>query len=160
MPSWFRRKEPEPDPAAIFTDLRDMVLLEPPPDPGSWSALMEMGTEDGVASVVAVSDGTTSLYTSTGGGLIGAGDHASVAAANQAFLAAIEGSRSAIPVTDGYPLPGAGEIRFSVRWPDGTRGSAVAEDEALAAGDHPLSEAFAAGHDVISAMREVDERSG
>ena len=159
MPSWFRRKKDEPDPAAIFTDLRDMVLLEALPDPEGWAALMEMGTEGGVASVVAVSDGTTSLYTSTGGGLIGAGEHASVAAANQAFLAAIEEARAAIPVTDTYPLPGDGEIRFSVRWPDGTRGSAGAEDEALAAGDHPLSAAFAAGHDVISAMREVDERA-
>src|SRR5262245_49499282 len=160
MPSWFRRKQSEPDPATIFNDLRDMVLREPLPDPGTWVALMEMGIENGVASVLAASDGTTSLYTSSGGGLIGAGDHASVAEANRAFLAAIEGARAAIPVTDEYPLPGDGEIRFSVRWPDGTRGSAVAEDEALAAGDHPLSAAFAAGHDVISALREVEERVG
>jgi hypothetical protein len=158
VPNWFRRKKDDADPAAIFTELRDLVLLEPLPEPGTWVALMEMGTAGGVASVVAASDGTTSLYTSTGGGLIGAGDHDSVAEANRAFLATIEELRAVIPATDAYPLPGEGEIRFSVRWPDGTQGSAVAEDEILASGGHPLSAAFAAGQDVITAMREIEER--
>jgi hypothetical protein len=159
VPNWFRRKKDEADPAAIFTELRDMVLLEPLPEPGSWVALMEMGTGGGVASVVAVSDGTTSLYTSTGGGLIGAGDHATVAETNRAFLATIEQLRAVIPATDACPLPGEGEVRFSVRWPDGTQGSAVAEANLLASGGHQLSDAFAAGQDVITVMREIDEDS-
>jgi hypothetical protein len=135
-----------------------MVLLGPLPEPGSWVALMEMGIDRGVASVVAVSDGSTSLYTSTGGGVIGAGDHASVAEANSAFLASIEQLRPVIPPTDAYPLPGSGEVRFSVHWPDGSRGSAVARNEELAEGTHPLSAAFAAGQDVITAMREAEEQ--
>jgi hypothetical protein len=118
---------------------------------------MEIGTGGGVASVVVVSDGTTSLYTSSGGGLIGAGDHESVAATNRTFLATIDRLRAAIPATPAFPLPLDDEVRFSVRWPDGTRGSAVAPEEELAAGGHSLSPAFAAGHDVISAMREIEE---
>ena len=156
----FRRREASRDgPAAIFEDLRDQVLLAPLPQPDTWAALMEMGMGDGVASVVVVSDGTTSLYTSSGGGVIGAGDHASVADANQAFLATIDRHRAAIPPTESFPLPLDGEIRFSVRWRDGTRGSAAAGNDELASGTHALSEAFAAGHDVISAIREIDKAS-
>jgi hypothetical protein len=152
-----RRDRGRDDPAAIFEELRDQVLLAPLPVPGSWAALMEIGTGGGVATVVVVSDGTTSLYTSSGGGVIGAGDHASVADANQAFLATIDRYRAAIPPTESFPLPLDGEIRFSVRWRDGTRGSAAAANDELASGMHALSEAFAAGHDVISAIREIDE---
>jgi hypothetical protein len=151
-----RRDRGRADPATIFEELRDQVLLASLPEPGSWAALMEIGTGGGVASVVVVSDGTTSLYTSSGGGLIGAGDHESVAAANRAFLSTIQRLRAAIPATESFPLPLDDEIRFSVRWPDGTRGSAVAVEEELASGDHVLSAAFDAGHDVISAMREIE----
>jgi hypothetical protein len=151
-----RRDESREDPAAIFEELRDQVLLAPLPQPDTWAALMEIGTGGGVASVVVVSDGTTSLYTSSGGGLIGAGDHVSVAAVNRALLDTIERHRAAIPATESFPLPLDDEIRFSVRWPDGTRGSAVALEKELASGDHVLSAAFAAGHDVISAMREIE----
>jgi hypothetical protein len=153
----FRRHDQgRDDPAAIFTELRDQVLLGPLPEPDSWVALMELGTGGGVASVVVVSDGTTSLYTSSGGGLIGAGDHESVAKVNRAFLGTIQRLRAAIPASETFPLPLDDEIRFSVRWPDGSRGSAVASDDELASGQHALSAAFAAGHDVISAMREIE----
>jgi hypothetical protein len=152
-----RRDRGRDDPAAIFDELRNQVLLATLPQPDTWAALMEIGTGGGVASVVVVSDGTTSLYTSSGGGLIGAGDHESVAATGRAFLATIDRLRAAIPTTPGFPLPLDDEVRFSVRLPDGTRGSAVAPEVELAAGGHALSAAFPAGHDVISAMREIEE---
>ena len=37
----------------------------------------------GFATLIAMSEGTTSLYLSTGGGVIGAGQHPSVGAANR-----------------------------------------------------------------------------
>ena len=151
------RRDADDDGPGIFEELRDQVLLGPLPQANTWAALMELGTGGGVASVVVVSDGTTSLYTSSGGGLIGAGDHVSVAEVNRAFLATIERLRAAIPATESFPLPAEGEVRFSVRWPDGSRGSAMAREEILASGEHALSAAFAAGHDVITAMRAVEE---
>jgi hypothetical protein len=156
----FRLRRDMDDGPGIFDELRDQVLLEPLPQPDTWAALMELGTGGGVASVVVVSNGTTSLYTSSGGGLIGAGDHATVAEANRAFLATIEGLRATIPSTETYPLPTDGEVRFSARWPDGSRGSAMAREEILASNEHPLSAAFAAGDDVITAMRQIEESGG
>jgi hypothetical protein len=154
-----RRSNGPAKPAAIFTTLRSQVLTGNLPEPGSWAALMELGTGGGIASVVALSDGSTSLYTSVGGGIIGGGGHESVVLANQSFLATIERLRPLIPTISAadYPLPREGDVRFSVRWPDGARASAVASAELLAAGGHPLTPAFAAGHEVISALREVEE---
>jgi hypothetical protein len=152
-----RRRDMDDHDPGIFVELRDQVLLGPLPQQDTWAALMDLGTGGGVASVVVVSDGTTSLYTSSGGGLLGAGDHESVADVNRTFLATIERLRASIPATETFPLPAEGEVRFSVRWPDGSRGSAAAREEVLASGEHALSAAFAAGHDVISAMREVEE---
>jgi hypothetical protein len=45
-----------------------------------WGALMETGYLRGTATLVTLADGTTSLYLSTGGGIIGGGFRADVPA--------------------------------------------------------------------------------
>jgi hypothetical protein len=40
-----------------------------------WGVMMEIGYSKAVASLVAVADGTVSLYFSNGGGIIGLGPH-------------------------------------------------------------------------------------
>jgi hypothetical protein len=83
----------------VFQGLRRTILDLDPAESGLdrftagrtvWGALMEMGYPNGAATLVSLADGTTSLYTSTGGGTIGGGFHAQVAAATQSFLAAVE----------------------------------------------------------------------
>ena len=69
---------------------------------------METGYEEAVATLVAVADGTTSLYFSNGGGVIGAGTHAAVAEASRALL---ETGRDALPALapmEDPPLPDVG----------------------------------------------------
>jgi hypothetical protein len=46
---------------------------------------MDWSMDNGTATLVAYDDGTTSLYTSTGGGVIGAGSHGEVRDAAEAF---------------------------------------------------------------------------
>jgi hypothetical protein len=43
--------------------------------PHVWAALLDWGLRGGSATIVAVADGTVSMYTSAGGGMIGAGQH-------------------------------------------------------------------------------------
>ena len=90
---------PPRDSGAIYLDLRAMVLgarpdeigLAPTPErPRVWGVLMETGYPKGVATLVTLADGTTSLYLSTGGGTIGGGAHEAVASASRRFLAAVE----------------------------------------------------------------------
>ena len=66
---------------------------------------MEMAFPEGAATLVSLADGTTSMYTSTGGGVIGGGAHDAVVQAGRAFLLELE--RRVIRVLEGS----LGELR-------------------------------------------------
>jgi hypothetical protein len=73
------------------------------------AALFELGMSGGSATIVCVADGTTSLYTSGGGGTLGAGQHDNVRRAATAYLAAIaeavpmfEAVGEAVPPGEGF----------------------------------------------------------
>ena len=59
----------------------------PPPNALVWGLLMEMGFPNGTATLFALADGTTSLYYSSGGGVLGGQGHEAVRRANAALLA-------------------------------------------------------------------------
>ena len=158
---WFRRKR-NPSPAEPMSGLREQALtvaaadlgIGPATDrPHVWGVLMETGYPQAVATLVVFADGTTSLYFSNGGGIIGAGAHASVRAAGTQLLAVAERSLAILTPAGATPLPGIGQVRFYVRTFEGTR-SAEAAEQALGGGKHALSQLFLAGHAVIAAVRE------
>jgi hypothetical protein len=79
-------------PDAVYRDLRSMALeavergaLAPPfaDHPDVAGVIVDVPATGGSATIVALADDTTSLYTSTGGGTIGAGEHATVATATR-----------------------------------------------------------------------------
>jgi hypothetical protein len=133
--------------------------LHPSPElPRVWGVLMEMGYPDGSATIVSLADGTTSLYTSEGGGVIGGGEHAPVAAATKRFLAEAETTAAGLSpaASADVDLPPAGIVSFVVLGYAGTQVGAAGDDE-LASMQHPLSRLYAAGQDVITALREAEE---
>lgn len=83
---WFRRK-PSRGRAEASRGLRERALavaalelgLAPTAArPRVWGVVMETGHAEGGATLVVFAEGTTSLYFSNGGGIIGAGEHAIV----------------------------------------------------------------------------------
>ena len=126
--------------------------------PRVWGVLMEMGFPDGAATIVSLADGTTSLYTSEGGGVIGGGEHAPVAAASSRFLAEAEATETGLSPAESVDvhLPPVGIVSFVVLGYSGTQIGAADEQE-LASMQHPLSRLYAAGQDVITALREAEE---
>jgi hypothetical protein len=128
--------------------------------PRVWGALMEMGFPDGAATIVTLADGTTSLYTSEGGGVIGGGEHPPVAAASRRFLVEAEATGTGLSPAESanVDLPPAGIVSFVVLGYSGTQIGAADEHE-LASTQHPLSRLYAAGQDVITALREAEEAS-
>lgn len=117
--------------------------------------LMETGYEKAVATLVAVADGTTSLYFSTGGGIIGAGAHEAVVEASRRWLEAGTTFLEQLdPVAD-PPLPAVGETQFVAVTPDGLR-AAVAPEEDLSRDHHELSPLFYAGQEVITEVRLIE----
>src|SRR6478672_2664297 len=99
-----RRQKAPPDedstpaPVGVYLGLRSQILGLAPDDiglrpttgsSGAWGCLMETGYSHGTASLVCLRDGTTSRYTSSGFGIIGAGGHEAVRDANAQLLAAL-----------------------------------------------------------------------
>ena len=114
---------------------------------------METGYPEAVASLVCFADGTTSLYFSTGGGIIGAGQHETVRTAAAQLLAVAQQHADKLTVADSHPLPALGRVRFYLRMPYELRSADEAE-AILGEGTHALSPLFTAGHAVITAVRE------
>ena len=117
--------------------------------------LMETGYDQAVATLVAVADGTTSLYFSTGGGIIGAGAHEAVVQASRRWLEAGATFLEQLdPVAD-PPLPAVGQTQFVAVTHDGPR-TAVAPEEDLSREHHELSPLFYAAQDVIAEVRLIE----
>ena len=156
-----RREEPP----AIYTDLRSRALSitqaelgELPATPHVLAVVMDTGYSEAVATLVALADGTTSLYFSNGGGMIGGGEHPRVAAATRRLVdVATRFLEVLSPATD-FPLPAVGVTQLIAVTASGNS-SATAPEAELGAGEHALSELFYAAQDVLTELRLVEESS-
>lgn len=88
-----------PQPAQVSIGLRSQVFATRPEEvgiapgpllPHVWGAVMEFQRPGAAVTLVSLADGTTSLYFSNGGGIIGAGGHPPVAKATRDFLAVVD----------------------------------------------------------------------
>src|SRR5438046_153891 len=92
--TWIGRRNVHTGGTAVIAELRaralrfDVASIRTPdgrPWQGAAVAMIEIGLDKGVASFLAIADGTVSKYTSVGGGVIGAGEHAAVRGAAERF---------------------------------------------------------------------------
>lgn len=154
------RDEAEPPAAETYLGLRQQVLTLTPGQLGEavsvdeplLALLMETGYPEAVATLVAVADGSASLYFSNGGGIIGAGTHPSVAEASSRWLEVAREALEQLPsITDPSP-PDEGLTQFVGVTRVGLRGT-VAPEVDLGGRKHPLSPLYYAGQDVITQIR-------
>jgi hypothetical protein len=160
-------REQKPTPAEVSAGLRDQAFTVQPDQVGArqspgqnsaWGLIMETGYPNGVASLVTFIDGTTSMYFSNGGGVIGAGEHAEVRNASKALLASVATYLKEFSPVAEHPLPGVGLVRFYARTFDGVLSTEAGEND-LGEGRHRLSPLFHAGHRVIGHLRQISEKS-
>jgi len=132
--------------------------LEPEPDEANQVIGIAAEIGMGLNSVLAVGfrSGAASLYTNTGGGMIGGETKPHVREA------AIDLNRVAgqlaptVPLADKAPsLPDDGHICFSLLTPGGLR-VAAASEQALQNEAHPLHPLFVAMHQFLAALRLAD----
>ena len=152
---------PSPPPAEVSSGLRTMVLSLTPGEIGlsaensrgsMWGVVMETGIDGGFYTLVALADGTTSLYFSYGGGIIGAGEHESVRAASREFLTTANRFVSAAAPATGTAPPAGGATQFFLLTFEGLRSYSAPEIE-LGEERDPLAPLFHSGHAVISQLR-------
>lgn len=157
--------KPPDDPPDVL--LRDMLVTAKPSDfriepdselPHVWAALMEMRMGGVIVSLAAVREGTTSLYFSNGGGIIGGGGHESVRSANRELLVFVESELALfVPVERPLEVIDAA-VSFAVLTHEGMRG-ARDEEVKLKERRSPLWPAFYLGHAVITALRLTEQKS-
>jgi len=152
--------------AEIYTDLRNQIISlsdkEKAKDFGykegqTIAVLMETGLEDACYTLVAVSDGTASLYFSNGGGIIGAGEYEKGARAAHDFIQFSGKFEQYFSITKKYPLPQPGKTRFYII-KSGTILTGEYNESDLGNGKLVLSPLFYKGHDLITEIRVTEEK--
>jgi len=94
MPGWFNKRSEtparvstDPSPNGVYSGLRHQALTTnrtevgitaPSAEAPAWGVLMETGYDSVTVTLLALSDGTTSLYFSNRGGVIGGQGHETV----------------------------------------------------------------------------------
>jgi hypothetical protein len=147
-----------------YRDLRTQVLTIDPAKMGlrragsnqAWGVLMEIGYPGVIVTLVTLADGTVSLYFSTGGGIIGVGQHEGPRKACESFLADAQGFLAHAAPTRDFPLPEEGNIRFYFLTFDGILTVEASEDD-LSGNRLALSPLYHKAHEVITRARLVDE---
>jgi hypothetical protein len=148
-------------PEEMYVQLRNSALSAKAKDIGVesngqplvvYGVVMDLPLSSGTATIASFSTGDTSMYTSTGGGIIGGIGHESCRIASQHFIKVAQDHIEKMRKSFEYPLPPKGVFRFYVVT---TQGVYTCEDTeaALTRGTSPLSSLFLAGNDVITQLR-------
>ena len=118
---------------------------------------METGMDSGFYTLVALADGTTSLYFSSGGGIIGAGQHPGVREASTAFIGAANRDVAQAQPSTGHAPPTQGETVFYFLTFNGLQAYRAHEQD-LGNGNDKLSGLFHAAQAIITAIRNVQSQ--
>jgi hypothetical protein len=142
----------------VFQRSRNQIGIPPTAAPTMpWGVVMDWGLSENTATVLALSDGSASVYFSNGGGFIGGQSHETV---QKAAKRAVEISAEVQPLmraTTEYPLPKRGEVIFYVLTDAGVF-SATAPEQDLRTHRNPFSKLGDAAQEVISAYRLIQEK--
>jgi len=151
-----------PPPAEAYLGLRNLALsitadklgmsAVPGADDVALALLMETVHPGAVVTLAGMADGTTSLYFSNGGGILGSGGHAPVAAATRGWLESARQFKDATTSTSEFPSPAAGRVRFYLVTSGGVRTAESGESDLRGKRD-PLWPLYYGGQDVITQVR-------
>jgi len=155
----------KPSPEVVYQGLRNMVLhgtrdrfgLASPKSPTEpWGIVMDWGVPNGTATVMALSDGSASIYMSGGGGFLGGQKQESVRAAAHLAVETAAKFQPQMRATTDYMLPVSGEVIFYVLTDSGVFTASDKEEELRKPG-HPLLKLGNAMQNVITQYRILEE---
>ncbi len=175
MFNWFKKRSDTPQtPSIVATDKSldelystwrqsalsmtraKMGVAASPLGAPAWGVVMDFGHDKATITLFTLIDGTTSIYFSTGAGVLGGHGHKCVRQANAAFIAEANRSLALLKPCDECPIPATGQVVFYVLTDSGIlTGGALRND--LGYRRHPLANLFHAGDDVITQMRLVSQ---
>ncbi len=157
--------EPKASAKSAYEGLRNMVLsgsrerfgLPPSSSPEEpWGVVMDWGVDRDTATVMALSDGSASIYLSGGGGYIGGQNQEAVKGAAQKAIEIAREYGPQMRKTSDYVLPVAGEVIFYLLTDSGVL-TASAREVDLRSQGHPLAKLGNAMQEVVTQYRILEE---
>jgi hypothetical protein len=149
------------EPMKVYLGMRDLILkanrkefntgpVSSPSEP--WGVVMDWKVSKAFCTVMAMSDGSASIYLSSGGGFLGGQSHEPIRkAAQRAVLAAAEFQPLATATTT-FPLPEPGTVNFYFLTDSGVL-AATAPEADLRKHQHPMSKLGDACQNIITEYR-------
>ena len=115
---------------------------------------MKTGLKTAVFTLACFFDGSTSLYFSSGGGVIGCGEHEPVKLAAKAFLSVADKCAPFLMPSADYPLPDVGHVRFYLRTSSATLSLHALESD-FREKRHQMWPLYYTGNNVITVIRKL-----
>lgn len=160
----FGDDKPSYEVAEVYTAMRSGVLelneKEMPSLKGKpiWAVLMETGLDDAGYTLVAVADGSASLYFSNGGGLIGAGEHENVRPQSLKLVEAAKENIDHMEKVEEFPMVKPGNTTFYIVTPGGVFSYTAKEADLGENRDKRFSPLFYQGHELITQIRIAEQQ--
>jgi hypothetical protein len=160
------KEPPKKSRADVMRELRLKMLTTPPAEfgqqptpeyPHVCGVLMDWPIDAATVSVVSLSTGDASIYTTGTFGVLGGIGHESVRNAARRFVRLGEKHLDEATVTKDYPYPKAGRVRFYLVCYDGVR-TLEADLESVKAGKDKCSDMFIEGQRVIAELRMITQK--
>lgn len=123
-----------------------------------YGVVLDWPLDDLVITVVSVSDGNASLYTTSTFGAIGGVGHESVRTAARRFVSVAEKYYADAISTSEYPYPKPGHVRIYLTCFDGVR-VIDADLDSLQSGKDKYSDLWAEGQNVVTELRLIAEKA-
>ena len=142
---------------AFNMKIADLVNSQPLGDYGIYGTIMEMGYEQATVTVACFISGDASIYFSSGGAMLGGGKRETIKNASLNFIHSVLNFITNFQKTEAHPFPKAGQTTFYVFTKDGLY-SAEALTSDFKIKEHPLRPLFAAGQEVITGYRLLDQK--
>jgi hypothetical protein len=125
--------------------------------PRVCGVLMDWPLEAGTLTVVSLSTGDASIYSTGTFGVIGGIGHEKVRSAAKSFVKAAEKHYEEATLTKDYPYPKSGRVRFYLVCYDGVR-TIEADLESLSKRKHRCSDLFGDAQRVITELRLITQK--
>ena len=133
------------------------LKINPIGDYGIYGVIMEMGYPQGFITLACFITGDASVYFSNGGGMIGGVGREPVRNASLTFVRCSPNFITQFRKTEEYPYPSLGKTTFYILTKDGRYFAEVSTND-FKMKAHTLTPFFAAGQDVITQYRLMEQK--
>ncbi len=139
---------------AFSTRSEDVEVKATPGQALAYGVIVEFRQEAAMVTVVGFASGDSSVYRSTGSGLIGGRREPLVAAAAQSLVAQAQLQLADLSSVNSYPTPGPGDVTVYVLTTAGLRGVEVGRSQIEMADDR-LNPLYAGAQKLVDEFRKA-----